>query len=336
MNIIINLTNSHYLAHPKSSTMTSLVATQKTRSPTLREQKPKQQNTQQTGLIATACATSCYVVESLLYPFDTVRARLQSNREQFTPFFKAARAYHSEEGVRTFFKGYSGTIPCCLVSNFCWFFAYEKCNLLQLNLMNKANLEGEQREKAKSFIPFISGCLAEVAFMGVFVPFNIPKLRMQVDAPKYYYNNLFDGLSKVYYTEGIKKFFKASQLLVSAHVVYSGALIGLYERIRKQILDTKQEKVLTTRESLLATFVASITCGTLLNPFDVIITRFTVASSQFNSVTYSGLAKELITQEGIRGIFKGLPGRLIYGLTHSLVYMPVFEYLRRNYGVQLN
>ena len=290
----------------------------------------------QTGLVAAACATGCFVVETLCYPFTTVKVRLQANKEQFIPFFKAARGYYQQEGMKQFFKGYSGTIPCCFIYNFIWFFLYEKCNLFQLNMMNRNNLEQNQIERIKRFAPFVSGALAEIPAMFVHTLFNIPKLRMQIDNPKYNYKNLFDGLVKVFKTEGVSKFYKTSQVQISANVFYSGVLMMIYENLRKSVLDKKTEKALTLRETLSVTFLTSTFCSLTMNPFEVIIARYVNHSSVKGHVTVRGLIKELIQNEGIRGFYKGVPGRLIYGLTHASVYMPTFEFLRTTYGVKLN
>lgn len=293
-------------------------------------------STTQTAFMASACAMSSFIAEAFCYPFDTVKVRLQTNREQFTPYFKAARTYYREEGIRTFFKGFSGAIPCTFLYNFVWFFCYENFNIHQSNLLDRSCADPKQREKIKEFIPFVSGVVSELAAMCMYLPFSIPKLRMQVDNPKFYYQNLIDGLVKVYRNEGISKFFKTSQLELTSNVIQCGVMMAIYEHLRKLVLQSKQEKAMDIRETLLVTMLSNVACGVMINPIEVIISRFIIAANPMNAVTYSTLARELIVNEGFRGFFKGLTGRLIYGLSHSLLYMPIFEHFRGNYGVKLD
>lgn len=291
----------------------------------------------QTALVATATALSCFAIETLCYPFDTVKVRIQTTKDQFLPYFKAARNFYKTEGIRTFFKGYSGLIPCCLLYNFGWFFTYEKSNLFQLNILNSKDLKPEERKYAIGIIPFISGAMAEFIAMSMYIPFNIPKVRMQVDNPKYHYKSVLDGTKKVYQGEGLIKFFKTFELYMYANVTYSGILMLLYENFRKLLLEQKNKTTLTLGETWGVTFCSSICCSTIINPLEVIIARYIVESKQFNGEkrTPMKLVKELVQKEGIKGFYKGLPGRLISGCANAFVYMPTFEYLRTHYGVKL-
>ena len=288
-----------------------------------------------TTFISAACAAGCWVVETLCYPFTTVKVRLQTNKEQFIPFFQAVKTYYKQEGARTFYKGYSGTLPCCFIYNFIYFFLYEKCNLWQLQALSKFDLDENQIDTAKRLLPFISGGVGEGLAMFIYVPFNIPKLRMQIDNPKYHYKGLCDGIAKVYKSEGLSKFFRTSQVQMTANVIYCGFLMSIYENLRKNVLDKKEDKRMTLSETLSCTILTSLACSLTMSPFEVIIAHFVNHSSVKGHATIRGLIKELLKHEGVRGFYKGLPGKVIYSLTHACVYMPTFEFLRTNYGVKL-
>lgn len=289
----------------------------------------------QTALVAAACAGSAFVVESFCYPFDTVKVRIQATKDQFLPYFKTVKHLYQTEGPKTFFKGYSGLIPCTFVAYFGWFFAYEKCNLLQMNFLNSRNLSPDDRKRVVGFAPLISGIAAEIVSMSIYVPFTIPKVRMQVDNPKYHYKNIVDGLIKVYRTEGKSTFTKTFELYSLVNITYSGVAMLIYENFRNMILEKKKKNALDIKETLTVTFFTSLCCHVFMNPAEVIITRYIITAKQAQKVSPMKIAKELIKKEGVVGFYKGLPGRIIWGAANSFVYMPTFEYFRTHYGVKL-
>ncbi len=85
-----------------------------------------------TNYLSALCAASCLLLDGLTYPFETLKTKIQYNRDEFLSMYKGYKKYTAKEGFRTYFKGISTIIPNGFISNYVWFWTYEKTNKYQL------------------------------------------------------------------------------------------------------------------------------------------------------------------------------------------------------------
>ena len=282
------------------------------------------------------CALSCYAIDALMYPLDTLKTKLQNNRNEFLSFRKGFKMYYQQEGIMTFYKGFNTVFPCSFITNYFWFYCYEYCNKHQISLLKRFIKNENYHNYIKNIFPFLSGMAAEFVAIVIYLPFDLVRIRMQVNDKSYQYNGVMDGLNKVYQTEGLKRFFQASHLFITTSVLYSGIQFGIYEYLRKRLLLAKNGKELRLWDTISITFLTSFIVNIGINPFDLIMTRYQMVNNQVEILKVSKILKELLKNEGIIALYKGFTSKLFMSLSHSLFYMPVYEYFRVKYGVLLN
>jgi len=97
----------------------------------------------------------------------------------------------------------------------------------------------------------------------------------------------------------------------------------------------KKVKVLGFTDTLAITFLTSFIVNLGINPFDLIMTRYQMVNTQVETLRVRKIVRELLKNEGIWALYKGFSSKLFMSLSHSLFYMPVYEYFRVRYGVML-
>ena len=208
-------------------------------------QTDSKHSTIDTTYLSALCATSCLFLDGLTYPFESLKTKIQYNKDEFLSMYKGFKKYTSKEGIRTYFKGFSTIVPNGFVSNFVWFWTYEKSNKFQMTYYNS----GKHKENnMKMMFPFISGCFAELVSMVVHLPFDIVRIRMQVG--EYNYKNVGECVKQIYKNEGIVRFYNAGHIYIITQMLSSGYFFFIYENIRNKYVESKSLKSLSfTRRS---------------------------------------------------------------------------------------
>lgn len=283
-----------------------------------------------TTYLSVLCATSCLILDGLTYPFETLKTKIQFNKDEFLSMYKGYKKYTSREGFKTYFKGFSTIVPNGFISNFVWFWVYEKSNKFQL-----MHYDSEQhREKnLKMMFPFVSGCLAELVSMAVHLPFDIVRIRMQVG--EYPYRNSWDCVKQIYKNEGIKRFYNAGHIYIITQMLSSGYFFFIYENIRNKYIERKQVNSLNFSETLMITSVSSVFSSICLNPCDVILTRFQMLDSNKHNLKVISVLWNLIKYEGFSALFKGLSSRFFITVVYNILFLEVYEFYRIRYGILL-
>jgi len=73
----------------------------------------------------------------------------------------------------------------------------------------------------------------------------------------------------------------------------------------------------------------------ILNPLEVVITRYALVDTTKKKLIFSSLVKRLWQREGLAGFYKGVLTETLIKSVYSLMWMPVFQYMRDVYGVNL-
>jgi len=80
--------------------------------------------------------------------------------------------------------------------------------------------------------------------------------------------------------------------------------------------------------SLLSTLLSTV----LVNPLDLVFTRYQVIDSSKEKLSAIKIIKDLIKHEGIEGTFKGLKARMLFSGMHSMIWFPIYERYKALYG----
>lgn len=177
----------------------------------------------------------------IFVPIDVIKERLQvqSNLKlyNYKGGLDALREIASKEGVRGIYKAYGATIMSFGPFSALYFLFYE--NFKQMVVGN---------QKEISFGPSLF-CAGSAGTLAAFLtnPLDMAKLRMQVVRASqasnvessFDYKNIFDGLYKIYRSEGVRGLFKGSLARILFHTPNTAIIMSLIEYIRPQL-----EKVL--------------------------------------------------------------------------------------------
>jgi hypothetical protein len=194
--------------------------------------------------------------------------------------------------------------------------------------------------------------LADAICILLYVPNDVIVQRLQiVDSP---YKSGFDAIRQIYKTEGIKGYYRglgATFLFTSTYsatwwMVYENVKIFLYNPVILPYLTSSSKSNddkthIHRMPQVLAGFIAGTITAICMNPIDVVKTR--IQTQKFQALdrstpttayknVFHGL-KNLICEEGVRGLSKGLIPKLISRGPLSALNAVIFElvlYYSRN------
>ena len=67
---------------------------------------------------------------------------------------------------------------------------------------------------------------------------------------------------------------------------------------------------------------------TLLNPFEVLITRYAIFDTTKKKLVLSRMVKKMKIREGYRGFYKGYLTELVHHCAYALFWMPIYQMVR--------
>lgn len=92
---------------------------------------------------------------------------------------------------------------------------------------------------------------------------------------------------------------------------------------------------LSVKESILATCTSSFLATFIMNPLDLILTRFQTTDSTKNKLCVKSIARDIVKNEGYMGYLKGITPRLAIACANSLLILPIYEFCKARYGLPI-
>ncbi len=136
------------------------------------------------------------------------------------------------------------------------------------------------------------------------------------------------GLREIYEREGLLRFYKSTKIYMATNIIYTACLFQTYEMLNYKYKDTPFSWLWT---SPVSAFFATI----IVNPMEVIITRYALVDTTKKKLLLGYLLKRLWQREGMAGFYKGFVAEVIIKSLYFLTWMPVFQFMREKYGVSL-
>ena len=164
--------------------------------------------------------------------------------------------------------------------------------------------------------------------MVIELPFDTVRTRIQMNLPEYQYSTAREGLKEIYHREGLLRFYKSTKVFLMTNTIYTAFLFQFYELLNYHFRD-KPYSILFT--SPLSAFMAAI----IVNPFEVVLTRYALVDTTKKKLVLSYLLKRLWQREGLAGFYKGFVAESFIKSLNFLMWMPVFQLMRDKYGVNL-
>lgn len=266
------------------------------------------------GGVASAGAACC------THPLDLIKVNLQTQQGKLSVVPLTAKIIR-EQGITALYSGLSASVLRQLTYSMTRFGIYEvgKQNIETNTLMGKITLAS------------LSGAIGGL----VGTPADMVNVRMQNDVKlppesRRNYKNAFDGLIRVYKSEGFKQLFSGATTAVSRGVLMTVGQIAFYDQIKTLLLQSNMFK-----DDLRTHFLASLGAGaiatTLTQPLDVLKTRTMNAKpGEFNGLW--DIVK-FTARLGPMGFFKGYIPAFVRLGPHTIITFVFLEQLRLNFGI---
>lgn len=136
------------------------------------------------------------------------------------------------------------------------------------------------------------------------------------------------GLREIKEKEGILRFYKSTRIYFATKTLYTAVLFQTYEILNYNYGHIKYS---TFVNSILSAVVAT----TILNPLGVVITRYALVDTTKKKLVFSYMVQRIMQREGLAGFYKGYLTEVILSSAYSVLWLPVFQYMRDRYGVKI-
>lgn len=87
--------------------------------------------------------------------------------------------------------------------------------------------------------------------------------------------------------------------------------------------------------SFVNAIISAVIATTLVNPLEVLITRYALVDTTKKKLVFSYMVKRLWQREGFTGFYKGYITETLTHTFYAVLWLPVFQYMREKYGVNL-
>lgn len=289
-------------------------------------------------MVALGSATGYLVGDTLTYPLDTMNTWIKlstGSQTQLELVKKNLRA----KGNKSLLSGLSTQPYCVFLPGLIYFLSYD--------YSSRGVRRGLDYFKMPSLIPFIpsfTATLSEGLGLLVMVPMDALRTRMQSGA--YRYDSVMKGILEIKRKEGFYRLYQASPLYFTYMLLFNSMLFQTYEYLRitdkRKIEKLVSEKKIEPKEenesdfdllkTLKHTVVATSMAAALTNPIDVIITRYQILDKSTQKLSTWDIFSKTARKEGLSGLNRGLWFKVFYSNLNALIAIPVYEYLRQNYG----
>jgi hypothetical protein len=274
-------------------------------------------------------STASGLLSLAVFPIDLVNTIVKANPIH-QPARTVVRDVYRKHGLQGFYKGGTMIFYELLPSNFVYFFTYDYLNKKSVDWFDRHQL------KCKWIIPIATSFLAEVSCLFIYVPMDTILTRMQSHHPAYNYRSVWDGIRSIYQTEGLLRFYYSSHLTFIYSLVFTVLQFTNYEWFKTFYQRKSGGKEFGIAPSLLGTFFSTSIAVLLSNPVDTLVIQhqMTNFATNENATTWS-ILKEEYRQRGLRIFTRHIGLRLMSLNAFGLATLPVYEFLRQRYGVDV-
>jgi solute carrier family 25 thiamine pyrophosphate transporter 19 len=182
-----------------------------------------------------------------------------------------------------------------------------------------------EEKKRKGYQEAISGAIAGITSRFVIAPFDVVKIRFQLQSNRVElpglsstltndqkYVSVVQAARRIVQEEGIFGLWKGNLAATYLYFCYGGVQFYTYHQLKE--MAKKDLFIFHYIHNSWDTFVAGagsgLTATMLTYPFDTLRTRFAAQSGQhYRSLV--GAVKDIVTTEGVRGLYKGLLPSLV-------------------------
>ncbi|KAJ2895748.1 mitochondrial thiamine pyrophosphate carrier 1 [Zalerion maritima] len=290
--------------------------------------------------VVAAGATAGLISRFIVAPLDVVKIRLQLQTHSLsdpvsqlnlppgTPVYKGTlptiKHILANEGLTGLWKGNIPAEMMYVCYSAVQFTAYRSTTMLLHRMFGKGTIP----HPAESFI---SGASAGFCATAATYPLDLLRTRFAAQGNDKVYTSLFRAVRDIKRDEGYRGFFRGISAGVGQIVPFMGMFFALYETLR---LPLGQFNLPFSSGDATAGIISSVIAKTAVFPLDLVRKRMQVQGptrSRYihkNIPQYTGIIKtlrDILKNEGRRGLYRGLTVSLIKAAPASAVTMWTYE-----------
>ena len=257
-------------------------------------------------------------------PEDICNCKWYNRPKYFNGTLDAMLKISRVEGVKSLWSGLSPTLVLAVPNTIIYFTTYEQ---LRYKL-------GQFYSKNDTLIALSSGALARIWACSIVSPLELIRTKMQSQKMAFY--QVRQALSVTIKSEGVIGLWKGYSATLLRDVPFSAIYWGVYENFRP--------KEYNFQENFIAGALSGTIASTITLPMDVIKTRLQielgdkiVRGNGFNGkgrLKSIAIATEIITNEGVKGLFAGLIPRLVKVAPACAIMISSYEYCKRYFALK--
>ncbi|KAK6630061.1 hypothetical protein RUM44_005459 [Polyplax serrata] len=258
----------------------------------------------------TAGAIAGVLEHCVMYPFDSLKTRMQSLSPQvnYNNPLQGLTLVIRQEGIFRLFRGMGVVVAGAGPAHAMYFSIYEHLK------------EQLQRSSSKpSYIAAgVSGMVATLFHDGVMTPTEVVKQRLQMY--KSPYKSILDCICRTYRTEGIRAFYRSYTTQLAMNIPFQIIHFMTYEKCQNL---TNKDRVYNPKAHVVSGGIAGAVAAAFTTPLDVVKT---LLNTQQHKVKGMVAAINIVYKvSGIWGFWKGLQPRILYQVPSTAICWLVYE-----------
>ena len=288
-------------------------------------------------------------VDSILFPLDTLKTRLQSRAGLLRdpPPGAAAAAGRAASAARPFYRGLLSAMLGSFPAAATFWTVYEASKLRLLHALSSRGLEGFD-----SVAHVGAAALADVAVCAVRNPFEVVKQQMQLGL----HANTRAAVSKIVATDGVLRGLYAGYLsTLLREIPFDAIQFALYELLKARYAAAKAGSAAAAsrvdvggaaplppplvlwENAMLGCFAGGVAAAAT-TPLDVIKTRLMTQTRTAAAERYAGwrdAARRIVREEGVAALFSGIRPRVAWISIGGGIFIGTYEEGKRQLAAVL-
>ncbi|ORX88347.1 mitochondrial carrier [Basidiobolus meristosporus CBS 931.73] len=247
------------------------------------------------------------VIDTALFPLDTIKTRLQSNL-----------GFTKSGGFSGVYSGLSSAVLGSAPAAGVFFVTYEAL---------KASLSGYNAGDS-SVVHMTAASCGEISACFVRVPTEVIKQRMQTKQ----YPSIGSAVRALLQADGALGFYRGYLSTVVREIPFTCIQFPLYEKLKIRWGRHKGGNVEPWEAGVCGSLSGGL-AGALTTPLDVVKTRTMLA---IRSHRYPGIHQTLVhiyVHEGLRGLFCGIGPRVMSISIGGYIFLGVYEKAKKTLGI---
>ncbi|RKO91504.1 mitochondrial carrier domain-containing protein [Blyttiomyces helicus] len=244
-------------------------------------------------------------VDTILFPLDTIKTRLQ-----------AKGGFLASGGFRGVYSGLSSAVIGSAPGAAAFFVTYE-----YLKATVGVALPGEDRAPLVHMAAASGG---EVAACVVRVPTEVVKQRIQTGQ----YSSVPSAVSSILKAEGFRGFYRGYAMTVFREIPFTCVQFPLYEHFKKS-WGERQGRPPHPWEAAICGSIAGGIAAAVTTPLDVVKTRIMLSTERGPAEGIVDAFRTIVREEGVMKLFSGIGPRVMWISIGGSIFLGVYEATRK-------